>query len=202
MAYSPTQDFLALLRQTSGGQRLERMPGLDYVMTAFERAGLFNLWVNTTTPPTTDKASTVWLKASVSSFAVESAVFLYNPVTDQFEPATPALWQLVFAATSAATFQSVATAAANVGSATTLLAVRRDNPGVTILTLPSVNVRTRDLKIADWSTNVVLHEVRISAAGGESIMRRSVFSVFSTPDQLGGVALTPSIDLQGWVIAP
>lgn len=202
MAYDPTSDFLALVRQTSGGTRIASVPGLDFVIAALARAGQFALWVNPTNPPAVNQASTVWLKTSSQDWAGEGSVFLYNPTSGNFEPATPELWQLLFGALNAATFQSVSVAAANVNAGTTLLAVRRDNPGVTLLSLPSVNVRTQDLKAADWSTNVAMHEIRFTPFGGETIMRRATFSMFSTPDQLAGVTLTPSIDLQGWVITP
>jgi hypothetical protein len=84
-----------------------------------------------------------------------------------------------------------------------LLAVRRNNPGITTLSLPSVNVRSAlQLQIADWSTNVAAHQIQLTPAGTETIMLRNTFSIYSTPDQLAGVRLTPSTDLQGWVITP
>lgn len=200
MAYDPTSDFLALIRQTSGGVRLERMPGLDYVLAALQRMGFCNVWVNPTTAPT-DTAS-AWLKTSSTSYAAEGSVFLYNPVNDEFEPATPELWQLLFVANSSASFQRVSVAAADVLKSTVLLAVQRDNPGVTTLNLPSVLLRTQELKIVDWSTNVVAHEIRLNALVGQTIMQRNTWSLFSTADQLSGIRLIPSIDLLGWVIAP
>lgn len=100
MSYSPTTDFLALLRQTSGGVRTERMPGLDYLIAAMARAGMFVLSVGQTAP-TSNLVSTVWIKpASPSSWAFEASIFLYNVLTAQYEPATPALWFALLSADS------------------------------------------------------------------------------------------------------
>jgi hypothetical protein len=200
MAYDPVTDFLTLARQTSGGVRIESMPGLDYVLVALERMGFCNVWINPSTPPT--NATTAWLKTSSTSYATEGSVFLYDPVTDAFEPATPELWQLLFVANSSASFQRVSVATADVLKSTVLLAVQRDNPGVTTLNLPSVLLRTQALEIVDWSTNVAAHEIRINPAVGQTIMQRAEWSLFSTADQLAGITLHPSPDLNGWVIAP
>lgn len=203
MAYNPSTDFLALLRQTSGGIRVESMPGLDYVLSAMARAQLFNLWVNPTSPPTVNPAPTVWLKASSVSYATEGSVFLYNADTGNFQPANPQLWRAVFAAAAAVSvFQSVTGNSANIGILTTLLAIERDNPGMTTLALPSVVGRTLPLQIVDWSTNIAAHRIVINPSIGETIMRRATWSLYSTVDQLGGMTLYPSADLVGWVIAP
>jgi len=202
MSYSSTQDFLALLRQTSGGVRLERMPGLDYVLSAMARAGLFTLYVNPTSPPNTNVSSTVWLKTSTMSWVTESAVFLYNPTTQEFEPATPLLWRAVFAAASISNVFQLVTNSAPVNALTTLAAIERDNPAVTSLSLPTVVGRTQPLQIVDWSTNVVSHQINLDPVVGETIMRQIDWSLYSTPDQLNGITLYPSADLLGWVIAP
>jgi hypothetical protein len=179
------------------------MPGLDFVTSALQRIGLFGLWVHPSNPPTTDVSSTVWLKTSSTSWSAEGSIFLYNATTATFEPATPALWRAIFVAASGANvFQSVTGGAAAVNALTTLLAVERDNPGLTGLTLPSVVGRSQSLQIVDWSTNVAAHEVRLAPWPGETIMRRAQFSIWSNADQLGGVTLYPSVDLLGWVIAP
>lgn len=92
MAYNPLTDFLGLLRQTSGGVRAERMPGLDWLVAALARMGLFTLYVGSTAP-TTNQAATVWLKPATQSWASEGAVFLWNASTTEYELATPALWK-------------------------------------------------------------------------------------------------------------
>lgn len=96
MAYNPVTDFLALLRTTSGGQRVARIPGLDYVVAALARAGVFTV-SNSTTAPTTNQESTVWLKPfAQGSYLAESTVFLWNTITLAYEPATPQLWAALF----------------------------------------------------------------------------------------------------------
>jgi len=200
MAYDPAADFLALIRQTSGGARIGSMPGLDYVVAALERMGFCTVWANPDTPPT--DTTTVWLKTSSTSWAAEGSVFLFNVRTDNWEPATPTLWRDLSSGLAGYVFQLVTTGAANVGALTTMLAVQRDNPGITTLALPTVAGRTTPLQIVDWSTNVAAHQLLYTPNGIETIMRRSNFSSYSTPDQLAGITLFPVPDLNGWVIAP
>lgn len=94
MSYTPTTDFLALLRSTGGGLRTERMPGLDYVLEALQRAGLIQLSVGQTAP-VSNQASTVWLKPASPSWSAECTVYLWNPLTSAYQVATPALWSLL-----------------------------------------------------------------------------------------------------------
>lgn len=91
MSYQPAIDFIGLLRQTANGTRSVRMPGLDYVVSAFARAGLFNVWV-AQTPPVANFATTVWVKPAASSWAAEASVFLYDRASAAYIPATPTLW--------------------------------------------------------------------------------------------------------------
>lgn len=95
MSYTSSTDFLALLRQTSGGVRSTRMPGLDYLLAGFARAGLIRLSVGQTAP-TADQSITAWLQPSSPSFAAEGTVFLWDAVNASYEPATPTLWQALF----------------------------------------------------------------------------------------------------------
>lgn len=203
MAYSPRTDFLALIRNSGGAASFAEMPGLDYVVAAMARAGLFRLWTGQT-PPTANQATTVWLVPSSPSWVAEGMVFLWNVSTNTYEPATPALWDVLLSGPSAGSnvFQSVAVASDAIGSATTLLAIERAGPAATALTLPSIQARGgKALQIVDWSSGVVNHAITINAVGG-TIMRRPSFGLFSTPDQLAGITLYPSVELNGWVIAP
>lgn len=199
MAYAPATDFLGLIRQTSGGARMESMPGLDYVMAALQRIGFCDLWVNPTTAPT--DPATVWLKTSSTDWAAEGSVFLYDALTASFQPATPALWRELASVLTGYVFQSVTGAAAAINLSTTLLAVQRDNPGVTTLALPSVVGRSSALQIVDFSTNVAAHQVIMNPNGVETIMRLASFSMYSTAVQLAGVTLYPAPELNAWVIA-
>lgn len=203
MAYDPSTDFLALLRQVSGGVRTERMPGLDYIVAALARAGIFRLWTGQS-PPVANQTTTIWLLPSSPSWVAEGAIFLWNELASAYELATPALWGSLLSGLSGGyVFQGVTAAAATIDGTTSLLAIQRPAPVNTVLTLPDVATRGgRSLQIVDWSTNVVNHVVTLSPAGGATIMRQAAWSLYSTPVQLAGVTLYPSPELNGWVIAP
>lgn len=96
MSYTPSTDFLGLLRQTSGGVRTESMPGLDYIMAALARAGLFHLSVGLTAPAT-NQANTVWFQPLTQPWSGEGSVFLWDATAGQYSPATPALWRVLLA---------------------------------------------------------------------------------------------------------
>lgn len=201
MSYTPATDFLALVRQSSGGARVGDMPGLDYVVAALSRASMFRLWVGAT-PPIVNQSSTVWFKPANPSWSAEGNVFLWNAKTNAYELATPELWAAQTSPVSY-NFQSTNAAAEVVNDITTLFAIQRAAPAATVLTLPSVAVRNGDpLHIVDWSTAVVNHEITLDPSGAETIMRAATWPVYSNAAQLGSVTLYPSIDLNGWVIAP
>jgi len=98
MAYARSTDFLALLRSTGDGVRFERMPGLDWLVVGMAAAGMFTLWVDPVNPPNSNQTTTVWLKTNSTSFAVEGAVYLWDNGISNFSPASPKLWQRLFAA--------------------------------------------------------------------------------------------------------
>lgn len=203
MSYNPVTDFIALLRQTANGMRSERMPGLDYVVAALARAGIVNLSVGQL-PPTSNQVNTVWVKPSLpNSTLAECTVYVYNTSAAVYQLATPALWAALFAAGYATVFQAIVAGAGTIADETTLLAVERANPATTALALPSVlNRVNKTLRIADWSTAVVNHAITLTPNGAETIMRLPSFQMLSTVDQLAGITLYPSIDLNGWVITP
>lgn len=201
MAYSSTTDFLALLRQTSSGVRTDRMPGLDYVVATMARAGLFSLSVGQTAP-TTNQTTTVWLQPSVPSWVAEGTVFLWNAAIGQYQIATFALWVAFLAGPGAYSFQSAPAAANIISPGTSLLAIQRAAPAATTITLPAIAAQgSKPIQIVDWSTAVAAHAITITPATG-TIMRQPSWSLLSTADQLSGVTLYPSPDLNGWVIAP
>lgn len=96
MSYNPITDFIALLRQTAGGVRSERMPGLDYVVAALARAGLISISVGQTAP-VVNQATTVWFQPAVPSWTGEGVVFLWNAAVPGYQIATPALWSALIA---------------------------------------------------------------------------------------------------------
>lgn len=205
MSYTPTTDFLALLRQTSGGVRVESMPGLDFVVAALARSGLFTISTGQTAP-TTNQASTAWFKPASPSWSAEGALYLWNAATSQYEPATMALWTAFLASgVSGYSFQNVAATAAAIIAGTSLLAVQRVNPVATALTLPPLAQQfavARKLQVVDFSTSIVKHVITLTTPDGATIMQRTSLLMQSTPDSLASVMLTPSPDLNAWIIAP
>lgn len=201
MAYSSTTDFLALLRQTSGGVRTERMPGLDYVVAAMARAGLFSLSIGQTAP-TVNQSTTVWLPPSVPSWVAEGAVWLWSTAAAQYVPATPALWIAFLAGVSKYSFQSVVGAVGVINGGTSILAVQRAAPAATALQLPSVASQGNGnvLNISDWSTGVVNHVMTLTAFGSNTIMGQASWQLLSSAAQLSFISLYPSTDLNGWAI--
>lgn len=97
MSYSYITDFLGLLRSTSGGERAVRAPTLDVVLTSLARAGLFRLAVQTTAP-VVNQPTMAWFRPAQQPWAAEGSLFLWNPATAQYEPATPALFLLLLQA--------------------------------------------------------------------------------------------------------
>lgn len=200
MPYSPVTDFLALVRNAGGQASIAEMPGLDYVVAAMARAGLFTLYVGQTAP-TSNQSTTAWLRPASPSWTAEGTVWLWNGTT--YAPATPLLWNALLDQEAVSAFQSVTTGSGIVAAGTALLAVQRAAPAVTLLSLPSVASRFGgSLQIVDWSTAVANHQVILVPAVGETIMQQAAFELLSTAYQLAGVTLYPSIDLSGWVIAP
>lgn len=199
--YVPTTDFLSLLRQEAGAVEFLRMPGLDFSVAALARAGLFKLFVSQTAPMA-NQPTTVWLKPALPSWTAEGVVFIWNAATGAYEQATPALWTQLLSPPFPYVFQSVGGDQA-INNQTTLLAVQRTAPVTTALTLPPlINRNGQPLRVVDWSLAVVNHAIVLTTPDGATIMRRTAWVLYSTPDQLSGVTLSPSIDLNGWVIAP
>lgn len=202
MSYSPLTDFVALIRNVGNSASVARMPGLDFVVSAMARAGWFQLWTGQA-PPTANQATTVWLVPSSPSWVAEGAVYLWNASTGSYVPATPALWDALLVGAFGYVFQSVTTASDLVNDTTSLLAIQRAAPVATTLTLGSVVARRgRALRIVDWSSAVAGHAITLAPASGSTIMRLTSFQLLSTPDQLAGITLHPSTDLNGWAVAP
>lgn len=203
MSYNPLTDFLGLLRLSTAGVDAERMPGLDFAVSAMARAGLFRLSVGQTAP-TANQPSTVWFKPAQPSWTAEGVVFLWNASTAAYEAATPFLWNVLLTP-SGYSFQSTAASNAVIDVGTTIFAVQRAAPATTLITLPvlaSQWATGRALKIVDWSTGVVAHAITITTPDGKTIMKQSSLQLLSSAVQLAGVALHPAPELNGWVIAP
>lgn len=204
MAYAPNTDFLALLRQTSGGVGFAEMPGLDFVVAALARAGLISLSVGQTAP-TANQSTTAWFKPALPSWTAEGVLFLWNAGTGAYALATPALWLALLSGSVGYAFQSATAVANSIKAGTSLLAIQRAAPSATALTLPSIAVQWatgRKLQIVDFSTIVAAHIITLTTPDGATIMQKASWQLLSTPDQLAGVMLQPSPDLNSWIIAP
>jgi hypothetical protein len=198
MSYNPTTDFPALIRNNGGVAQVAEMPGLDFVVAALARAGLFSV-VYSQTAPVTNQSTTVWVKPSSPSWVAEAQVFLWNGTA--YVPPTPALWVTLLS--PAYVFQKTTIPNDVISAATTLLAINRIAPTSTVLTLPALAFRSgMALQVVDWSSAVAGHNITLQTPDGSTIMQRATFNLFSTADQLAGVNLQPSVELNGWVIAP
>lgn len=208
MSYNYLTDFLALLRNTGGGVRTEQMPGLDFVVSALARAGFITLVVSATAP-TVNQASTVWFQPASPSWSAEGILYLWNAGAAAYQLATPALWQAYFLPlTSGYSFQSLAASGLSITAGVTLAAVQRVAPAATAITLPTLAAQFasgKKLQIVDFSTGVVGHTITLSVpevAAIPTIMQKATWQLFSAADQLAGIMLQPSPDLNSWVIAP
>lgn len=167
MSYSPLTDFIALLRQTSGGVRTERMPGLDYVVAALARAGVITLSVSATAP-IANQAATAWFKPAVPSWTKEGVLFLWNVATGQYEAATPALWSSLFLATATqGVVQDVAAPGpVNVQTSSTIVRVQNVGAPVTLVMPLSAN-KVGGVLISDWANLAGANNITINRSGGD-----------------------------------
>ncbi len=207
MSYDPTTDFLGLLRLVGTGVRSERMPGLDYIVVALNRMGLFALSVSQTAP-VVNQATTIWLKPALPSWSAEGVVYIWNPAAAAYQVATFALWQL-FINPTGYIFQSLAAANNVINSGVSLAAVQRVAPAATAVVLPALMAQfltQKNISLVDYSTGFVagnVHTITVTPVGaGTTIMQRATLQLLSTADSLAGVTLRPCPDLNAWVIAP
>jgi hypothetical protein len=165
MAYNSATDFLALLRNTANGERIASVPGLDYVVSAMARAGMFTLSVSQAAP-TMNQSSTVWFKpASPNSWSAEGAVFLWNSVSMQYEPAHPSLWGPVISG-SASVVQDVTVAGpTTILVATTIVRVGAAGAPVSLV-LPSSTTKDGAVLVSDWRLGAGANNITISLADG------------------------------------
>jgi hypothetical protein len=167
MAYDSTTDYLALLRLLPGGVRTERMPGLDYIVNALARAGMFQIAIGQTAP-VINQSKTAWFKPAMPSWAFEGTLFLWNAVTVEYEPATPALWAAIFSSASSQTVVQDVTSAGPVLVEVNAGIVRVQNVGaaVTLLMPPSATMLGPVL-ISDWANHAGSHNIQINLSGGD-----------------------------------
>lgn len=167
MSYNPITDFLGLLRSANGGVRTERMPGLDFVVAALARAGLFTVSVSVTAP-TVNQAITVWVKPYAPSWLGECSVYLWNASTNQYEPATPALWSALLAPSSSSGIVQDVNAAGPVNVAVNARVVRVQNVGAPVsLIMPLSANKVGSVLITDWANHAGTNPITVTLSGGE-----------------------------------
>lgn len=109
------------------------------------------------------------------------------------------------ASLTAGSFHSTTAATDTVPDGTSLVAIQRTSPSATALTLPLLaNQGGKALVIVDWSTSVTDHTITITPASGvgTTIMKAANWTIKSSAGQPAAVVIYPSIDLNGWGIAP
>lgn len=204
MSYTASTDFLGLLRLTGGSLRSERMPGLDWLVSALNRMGLFAVAVGQTAP-VVNQSSTVWLKPAIPSWSAEGVVYLWNPLAAAYQVATPALWQ-IFLALTGYIFQSLPDANNVINTGVTVAAVQRVAPVATAVVLPSLSEQwftQKDIDLIDFSTGIVgTHTITVTPVGGATIMQLASWQLLSTVDSLAGIRFRACPDLNSWIIAP
>lgn len=201
MSYNPATDFIGLLRLVGSGVRSERMPGLDYVVAALARAGMFALSVGQTAP-TVNQASTFWFQPAIPSWTAEGTLYIWNPVAAAYQQATPALWQ-AFLSPSGSVFQSLANANNTINPGVSLAAIQRAAPAVTNIQLPTIAAQflsQKDIVLTDFSTAVVNHTINLTTPDGATIMQQVTWELLSTAASLACVRLRPSPDLNSWIL--
>ena len=205
MSYNYATDFIGLLRLVGSGVRSERMPGLDWVVSALSRMGFVNLYVGQTAP-TNNQASTVWFQPAQPSWGAEGVTWLWNATANAYQVATPALWSILLnGSVLGYSFQSLPNANNVIGNAVSLAAVQRVAPAATAVVLPNLAIYHATglkLQVVDFSTGVTNHIITLTTPDGATIMQRNSWELGSNAAQLSGVTLTASPDLNSWVIAP
>lgn len=95
----------------------------------------------------------------------------------------------------------IATGDGAITGGTAALAIVRDGPVTTHLTLPLLAAQNgTPLTIFDFSTNVVDHTVVITPYVGQTIMKQPTWTVHSVGDLLGTLTLVPAANLGTWYI--
>jgi hypothetical protein len=95
MTYTPSTDFVGLMRAVTGGVQKGEIPGLDFMISALSRSGLINVTISLT-EPVANQSTTMWFVPATPSYSAEGALFLWNGAA--YVAATPALFNDYLAA--------------------------------------------------------------------------------------------------------
>lgn len=192
MSYAPTTDFIALLRRTGAGVRMERMPGLDYVMAALARIGLFSVQVGQTAP-ISNQSTTVWLKpVPAGSWTGEAAIFLFNASTAEYEPANPVLWSslLLASALPPSQVQEIITPGpVNILIGTGIVLVNQTVSAPITLVMPLASAKVGPVLISDWKGDAGANNITYSMSGSDKLPGAATFGIIG--GDAGSVFLRP-----------
>lgn len=168
MSYTPTTDFLALLRQTSGGARVERMPGLDYLVSAMARAGMFLVSVSQT-EPLANQASTVWIQPAVPSWSAEAAIFIYNTAAAQYQPATPILWSALIGGGGQVVQDVTAPGPANILNNAGIVRVNQIISAPITLVMPASSLKNGSVLVSDYKGDAGANNITVQMSGTDKL---------------------------------
>lgn len=192
MSYTPSIDFIASLRQTSGGVRSVRMPGLDYVVAALARAGLIALAVSATAP-VANQAATAWFRPATPSYSAEGVLFLWNSTTVQYEVATPALWAAFLSAGGSGAAQVTQTITApgpaNVAANANVVLVNQIVGAAINLVVPLASNKIGSVLIADWKGDAGANNITVTLSGADVFPGGS--ASWKIADNAGSLFLRP-----------
>jgi len=152
MSYAPTTDFVSLLRLvSSGGVRVERMPGLDFVVIALARAGFFDLSVSDTAP-TTSQTTTAWFRPAKPSWAAEGVLYLWDADSLSYQPATTMLWsELLITSKATTNTQMIKTPGpVTIGATIDHVLVNQTVSAPITLILPLASTKPNEVLVCDW----------------------------------------------------
>ncbi len=196
MVYNPATDFLALLRSTSGGARSARMPGLDFIIEGFIRAGLVSVFVGQN-PPVANQATTVWFKPAVPSWSGEGQVNIFNLAVGAYQPATPTLWTSLLLAVPVVPTAKILTAAGPYASLPTdMTLIVKQVVGAPFTITVDWSRRTAPLRVVDGKGDAAAHPITITPAFGQTQLAQVNFSYVINGNG-GSVILTPLPDNSG-----
>lgn len=203
MPYSPTADFLGLMRQQVDGVSLERMPGLDYVVAALARAGLIKVFIGQSAPMT-NRPVTAWFKPALPSWTAEGTLFLWDANAGAYALATPLLWTSLLLAVAhlppaPSTIVTHAMSPYTPLSSDTYLSVDATGGAVEISLLQSV-AQTSELSIKDDTGSAPVHSITVRPHSGETVDNYTNLAPLILVSAYDGVRLRPRIN--GYSIAP
>ena len=197
MSYNSATDFIGLLRLVGSGVRSERMPGLDWVVSALSRMGFISLYVGQTAP-TVNQATTVWFQPAIPSWIAEGTTFLWDSTGGEYQVATPALWIALLSGTASLGPTRIVTAsgvfAMSTADAGGGVGLNRAGaaPGVSSTTLPLGSVPGMIYAIEDLNRNFQAGPVTVNYPVGTVGPGGAANQILNVNGQCGYFRLYPN----------